>query len=216
MESMRKVTIKEIREVSEGSYILSIGRDFSFEPGQVLAINIGNAQPARLYSIASGNDESDARILFNIKDDGYLTPRLAKCKKGEQIEISEPFGTFICREKNAFWISAGTGIAPFVSMALSGQSEGKTLIHGSRKLSGFYFRNEMADLMGNRYIPCCSSENGNGIYQGRLTQYLKETELIDPGLKYYLCGSAEMVVDTRDILISRGVPYDKLVAEIYF
>ena len=34
--------------------------------------------------------------------------------------------------------------------------------------------------------------------------------------KYYLCGSAEMVVGTRDILISKNVPYDAIIAEIYF
>ncbi len=38
----------------------------------------------------------------------------------------------------------------------------------------------------------------------------------DPGLKYYLCGSAEMVVDTRDILIRKGVPFDQIISEIYF
>jgi ferredoxin--NADP+ reductase len=34
--------------------------------------------------------------------------------------------------------------------------------------------------------------------------------------KYYLCGSAEMVVDVRDILIAKGIPYEQIFAEIYF
>jgi ferredoxin--NADP+ reductase len=34
--------------------------------------------------------------------------------------------------------------------------------------------------------------------------------------KYYLCGSAEMVVESREILISKGIPFNNIVAEIYF
>jgi len=34
--------------------------------------------------------------------------------------------------------------------------------------------------------------------------------------KYYLCGSAEMVVECREILISKGIAFSNIVAEIYF
>ena len=37
-----------------------------------------------------------------------------------------------------------------------------------------------------------------------------------PCLKYYLCGSAEMVVEIRDILIEKGIPFDRIISEIYF
>jgi ferredoxin--NADP+ reductase len=33
---------------------------------------------------------------------------------------------------------------------------------------------------------------------------------------YYLCGSSEMVVETRDILVDKGVPFGNIIAEIYF
>lgn len=38
----------------------------------------------------------------------------------------------------------------------------------------------------------------------------------DPALKYYLCGSADMVVEARDILISKGIPFGNIISEIYF
>ncbi len=31
-----------------------------------------------------------------------------------------------------------------------------------------------------------------------------------------LCGNAEMVVEVRDLLISRGIPFGQIRAEIYF
>lgn len=213
---MKTVFIKGIKEIAKGSYLFSFSRDFEFLPGQVIGINIGDEKPARLYSIASGNKENDIRILFNIKDDGYLTPLLARCKPGDSLQISPPFGNFNCNEKEAYWIASGTGIAPFVSMIFSGMAEGKTLIHGSRFLSNFYFQSEIEPVMKKKYIRCCSSESGEGVYPGRLTKYLKDMGSLPADKKYYLCGSPEMVVDTRDILISKGIPYENIIAEIYF
>jgi len=54
------------------------------------------------------------------------------------------------------------------------------------------------------------------VYAGRVTEYLIEQPTLNPGLKYYLCGNAEMVVDTQDILIIKGIPFDQIVSEIYF
>jgi len=213
---LKSVNIYELEEIAEGSYLLSFVRDFDFLPGQVIGINIGEVQPARLYSIASGCDEKLIKILFTIKDDGYLTPKLAVCKPGDTIQISPPFGNFICNEKEAFWIASGTGIAPFASMLFSGLSEGKTLIHGNRYLSRFYFQKEISAAMNTSYIRCCSGESGEDVYSGRLTDFLKDSQGLPADKKYYLCGSAEMVVDTRDILISKGIPYENIIAEIYF
>jgi ferredoxin--NADP+ reductase len=213
---MKIVSITNLTVISEGSYLLIFVRDFEFIPGQVIGINIGNAQPARLYSIASGKDEKEIKILFNIKDDGYLTPKLSQCRPGDKIEISPPFGNFICSEKEAFWIASGTGVAPFASMIFSGLAEGKTLIHGSRYISNFYFQNEISSIMKSAYIRCSSAESVEGIFPGRLTRYLNDRKDLPARLKYYLCGSPEMVVDARDILISKGIPYENIMAEIYF
>ena len=213
---MKKVQIKNLEQIAPGSYLLSFARDFDFLPGQVIGINLGQEQPERLYSIASGNRENDIRILFDIKDEGYLTPKLASLKAGDSITISPPFGNFICGEENAYWIASGTGIAPFLSMVFSGLGEGKTLIHGSRFLSHFYYRKELTVILSANYIPCSSAETAEGVFPGRLTSFLKAQEFLSRDKKYYLCGSAEMVVDTRDILIAKGIPYENIIAEIYF
>ncbi|MBE0653662.1 MAG: hypothetical protein IH594_07675 [Bacteroidales bacterium] len=54
------------------------------------------------------------------------------------------------------------------------------------------------------------------MYHGRLTSWLKEQEHLPRDYKYYLCGSAEMVVQTRDILVAKGISFDRIMAEIYF
>jgi len=49
-----------------------------------------------------------------------------------------------------------------------------------------------------------------------VTDYLKSVAALPGDYKYYLCGRAEMVVEARDILIAKGIPFNKIISEIYF
>jgi ferredoxin--NADP+ reductase len=98
----------------------------------------------------------------------------------------------------------------------SGLTKDKILIHGGRFVHSFYFESEFKTGLWEKYIRCCSQEVGEGIFHGRLTRWLQEQPQLWPDKKYYLCGSAEMVVETRDILIEKGISYNSILAEIYF
>ncbi len=210
------VTILSNSEIAPNVFILSFKRNFDFRAGQVLGLAQSPADDARLYSIASGENDANINILYNIKPGGKLTPNLAILKPGDILWITVPFGTYAGAAEQAYWIAAGTGIAPFISMHRSGLGGNKTLIHGSRTLDGFYFRESLTADFGNRYVLCCSQEEGEGVYPGRVTQYLEELADLPTDQKYYLCGSAEMVVECREILLARGISFSHIVAEIYF
>jgi ferredoxin--NADP+ reductase len=49
-----------------------------------------------------------------------------------------------------------------------------------------------------------------------VTAYLKSLDQLPSDRLWYLCGKALMVVEARDLLIERGIPYENIVAEIYF
>ena len=202
-------------EISPGVHTISFERDFEFLPGQVLKIAADLNVPPRIYSICSGNKEDNIQILFNIKDDGYLTPKLAGMIPGEEILVSEPYGTFIGTQEKAWYIATGTGIAPFYSMIFSGLNENKKIIHGVRYLNQFYFEDDLEEALGENYIRCCSSESSCNTISGRVTDYLNHLNKI-PDVKFYLCGQAHMVVEVRDLLIKKGVSFDKILSEIYF
>jgi len=216
LKSLTKVTIISNLEVAPGAYVLSFPRSFEFVPGQVIGIAMNPADKPRLYSIASGNKENVVRILYTVKPEGKLTPDLARLHAGDTIYVSEPFGGFICDEQKAVWVATGTGIAPFSSMFYSGLGKNKTLIQGNRFANGLYFRDDFEKEMGPRYVPSCTREQVAGVYHGRVLKYLSEKKDLDLSVKYYLCGSAEMVVDVRDLLIERGMPFENVVAEIFF
>lgn len=212
---MIEVYVIDNQEIAQGTYILTIPKIINFTPGQVISIQIDGYQP-RLYSIASGDKDSELRILYDIKADGQVTPLLKNFRKGDTLTISDAFGNFIDDTLPGYWIAAGTGIAPFYAMFKSGLGKSKTLIHGGRNKEAFYYQEEFLPFFKDRYIRCCSQEAGPSLYHGRLTQFLAEQNFLPANQKYYLCGSAEMVVETRDILISKNIPFANIVAEIYF
>jgi ferredoxin--NADP+ reductase len=169
-----------------------------------------------MYSICSGEKDPDITILFNVKPEGSLTPHLSHCKPGDTLYISLPLGSFTGDDQPAWMIATGTGLAPFYSMLRSGLSSGKKVIHGVRHLNQFYFESELAEMLGERYVKCCSREQNDQVFAGRVTDYLQQLEEIPSGIKYYLCGNGLMVVEVRDLLIERGVPYTNIISEIYF
>lgn len=212
----KSVTITSNTEISPNVFVLSFKRDFGFRAGQVLGLAMAPTDDARLYSIASGENDEQIDILYNIKPGGKLTPNLAELKPSDHLWITVPFGSYAGGMEPAYWIAAGTGIAPFYSMYRSGMGANKTLIHGSRTLDAFYFSDNLTDDFGSRYIRCCSQQDGTGVYHGRVTNYLEEMNNLPMDQKYYLCGSAEMVVECREILLGKGIAFSNIVAEIYF
>jgi len=213
--SLKLYTLTNNEEISPGVHVISFLRDFDFIPGQVVKIAIDNDRPPRIYSICSGNKENEIRVLFNIKDDGFLTPKLAALIPGEHILVSNPYGSFLGTREKAWWIATGTGIAPFYSMIKSGLSTNKKLIHGVRYLNQFYFEDELESELNENYVRCCSGESSCNTIPGRVTDYLNKLDKL-PEVKYYICGQALMVVEVRDMLIKKGIKFENIMAEIYF
>lgn len=213
MEALKKVTITNHFSITANTYIIQFKRTFDFLPGQIIGITNKIENPPRLYSICSSPNEAYISILFNLKVNGELTPILSELSIGDSILITPVQGKFTFNNEPAWWIATGTGIAPFYSMFTSGQKP-KKLIQGGKTINDIFFNNEFESLPN--YIKCCSQDSGEGIYAGRLTRYLEESETLPTNINYYLCGSAEMVVDVRNLLIKKGVSFNNIITEIYF
>jgi ferredoxin--NADP+ reductase len=213
---LNEVTITGNEEISPGVHLISWKREQAFVPGQVVKISLDLSIAPRIYSICCGNSETEIQVLFNVKEEGVLTPPLSGVTPGMKIWASNPYGSFRDTGKPAWWIATGTGIAPFYSMFRSGIFENRILIHGARQLNQFYFEDELEWALGKNYVRCCSQEQSCNVFPGRVTDYLNEQKSLPTDINYYLCGKALMVVEVRDLLISKGVPYENILAEIYF
>jgi ferredoxin--NADP+ reductase len=217
-KTLRPSKIVNREELAPNAFMLTFEKHHDFIPGQVVAIGqSAEDEEPRLYSIASGNTDINMDVLFDINPNGHLTPYLASLKRGDEIYVSEPFGRFYSDEGPGIWIATGTGIAPFIAMAKSGLSEQKTLLHGARFLNQFYQQTLFLLKMGTHYKRFCTRETAQGIIHGRLTDYLINHNSLPADIKYYLCGSPEMVIEVRELLVEqKGIPYENIVAEIYF
>jgi ferredoxin/flavodoxin---NADP+ reductase len=202
--------------LGNSGHLLRLPMLHDFKPGQVAGLGLKGLYPPRIYSIAGSDFKSWIEFLFDVRPEGFLSPKLAALKAGDEIQITKPFGTFLGTSEPAWWIAGGTGVAPYKAMLDAGLNENKILVHGVRDPANFYFQEASENFLGENYIRCCSGDKTPGCFQGRVTAYLEQLPSLPTDIHYYLCGSAEMVVDTRDVLIARGVPFDRIVAEIYF
>jgi len=207
---MKECKVISNEQLAVECYLLTLERKIDFVPGQIVSLKVKNLLP-RLYSIASGVKDDFIQILYTVKVDGHLTPTLSQLKSGDELFCSEARGSFLSLKKPSWWIATGTGIAPFVSMSRSGDqstSYVKGLLHGSR--IDFHFNSDhFSASFGSSYRRYVSGS-------GRVTDFIKERESFDQDDLFYLCGNAEMVVEARDLLIMKGVPFSQIKSEIYF
>jgi ferredoxin/flavodoxin---NADP+ reductase len=208
--------VLDMKEVTTGKFILSFKKQFGCKPGQVVALSVNHTIPPRIYSLCNGSGDPSLQVLFDLNNQGVMTPLLSQLKKGDRLYVSRPYGSYLPSEEHPmWWIATGTGVAPFYSMLRSGYTAEK-LIHGARENTHFYFANEFTSRLNSKYLRCNSGNDGAGEFHGRVTDYLKTVESLPKQIKYYLCGQTSMIVEVRDLLISKGVPFENIIAEIFF
>jgi ferredoxin--NADP+ reductase len=215
IRGFQSVTVTRLELWGPETWLLCWPRSFSFLAGQVVILTLKPGGAERIYSLATGVREPEAGVLFNLVEDGELTPALANLRPGDLLWVSEPFGSFPGLEGPAVWIANGTGVAPFVSMVRSGLGQQKVLIHGARKLAGFLGRQELENLPGLTYYRCCTGEAHELVFSGRLTEFLEQRSWA-PSQRYLLCGSAPMIVEVRELLFRKGIPFSHILAEVFF
>lgn len=214
-EALSPLEVTGLDPAGPGAWVLRARRPWSFEPGQVVGLAADPADPVRWYSLASGPKDPEIRVLFTLESEGLLTPRLAAWRPGTPLWATAPRGQFLRRPGPGLWIAGGTGVAPFVSYAAAGLTEGQTLLQGARQVESLYFRAELSRALGAAYQPCVAGSAEAGVFSGRLFHCVRDRAL-DPGAWIYLCGSPSFVVDLRDLLVSKGAAFDRILSEIYF
>ena len=214
---MAKHQVHHVRTVSPSAYVLRLDRkDMTFRPGQYITLGREGSLELREYSIYSSRHDPFLEVLIKEVEHGSVSKDLKKCQRNEILEVDGPFGYFVVEEATFsqhkfIFIASGTGIAPFHSFVRTYHGVDYLLLHGIRAETETYDRQTYAT---DRYVACVSGKEG-GDYQGRVTAYLKEHR-VDPRALCYLCGNSNMIFEAFDILRSRGVPGNRLFAEVYF
>ena len=209
--------VENFRKLTDNTFILSLPQArFEFEAGQHVSISIKGDYQSREYSIYSPENAKNLEVLVKEVDGGYFSPKLKHLKIGEQVEVHGPFGKFGLDEKRRdnyqhVFIASGTGIAPFHSMVKSNPELNYSIIHGVRYVNEAY---EIEEYDRER-VTVCTSRDKKGDFNGRLTEYLKQTNF-EKNTCFYLCGNSDMIFDAMEILKSKGFDRESVTVEVYF
>jgi len=179
-----------------------------FAPGQFARLQVGDFE-WRDYSIA-GVDGAKVRLLISTRTGGHGSQFVIGAEPGTKTEIELPLGhyTMARNPHRKVFIATGTGLAPFLPMFRQLESEGAL---GRAELY-FGCRTAAEDITAHFYpmptmvVRCISREESpSGGFKGRVSGAIVSL-VFDPACTdFYVCGSAAMVADCRDVLERRGV-----------
>jgi ferredoxin--NADP+ reductase len=214
-----------------------------FENGHfvMIGLEVDGRPLTRAYSIASPNYEEHLEF-FSIKvPNGPLTSRLQHLKVGDDLLVGrKPTGTLITHDlkpgKNLYFLSTGTGLAPFMSLIqdieVYDKFEKIILIHGVRYFSELAYTDFIEKELPNNeffgeevrnkliYYPTVTREPFRN--QGRLTDLINSGKLFeDIGLpplnpehdRAMICGSPQMLADSAKLLDDRGFKVSRRIGE---
>lgn len=209
--------VERIRSLTEHTFVLSLPKSrFKFVAGQHISLSIAGDYQSREYSIYSAEEDENLEVLVKEVEGGYFSPKLKHLKVGDMVEVHGPFGKFGLDEKNKeshkhIFIASGTGIAPFRSIIKTNPALDYHLIHGVRYAEEGY---GIEEYEADRFT-LCTSRDKKGDFNGRLTEYLKNTEF-DKNTCFYLCGNSDMIFDSMEILNDKGFGRENITVEVYF
>ena len=193
------------------------GRIGPWAPGQFTRLHVGD-NAWRDYSIA-GLEEDRLRLLISTRTGGRGSQFIENADTGAQTVVELPLGGFGLADsgRRRLFIATGTGIAPMLAMfAQAPGLEHDTLLFGCRHQEEDLTSRISSPLPGT-VVRCLSRQEAPGAFHGRVTQALTalahDLHLDPNGTDVYLCGSAAMVADARDVLEREG--YTSVLTEPY-
>jgi len=208
---------------------------FRFQSGQftMLGLVVDGKPLLRAYSVVSPHWEEKLEFLSIKVPDGPLTSRLQHIRAGDKVQIGrKASGTLLTQNllpgRHLYLLSTGTGLAPFMAMVrdpeVYEQYEKVILVHGCRQVAELAYEDVITrELPDNEYFgdqvrekllyyPTVTREPFRN--QGRIPTLMQSGKLAqDLGLpplsreddRFMLCGSPEMLRDTRLIFDEMGM-----------
>lgn len=202
----------------------------AFQAGQYASLKVNDAGIHRAYSICSDPDiDHGIEILLDVTPQGVGVSYLQNLKYGDEIKFLAPMGRFVIQENDAreavVLVGTGSGIAPLHSMVVDqlknkGFTKPMILYWGLRHASHLVWQDEFMrwskKFSNFKFHPTLSRPEAQWpLCRGRVTDCLQMHDL-PPNADYYLCGSKEMIADTKQILEQREVVSDRIFHERFF
>jgi ferredoxin-NADP reductase len=203
--------------------------ELEYKPGQFFIITLKQAdkESSKHFSFSSSPTEKD-HIEFTKKfTDHEYSLALRDSKVGDWARIDAPYGqfTFEGEYPKIALLGGGIGITPFISFCKNATDKGLsskiTLFYGCRTPEDIAFQKEFEDLAEkNKNIKLVFTVNQappdwNGA-TGIIDAEMIKQQLPDyPENIFYTCGPPPMVEAMEKLIVSLGLPKEKLKREYF-
>jgi len=218
-----------VRHWHGGHYSLRAEADIEpFQAGQFirLGLEIDGEEVGRPYSLINAPAERPLEFYFNVVPSGPLSPRLAALAPGDRLLVAPRANGFMIldevpRADHLWLIATGTGLGPFLSILKPDTPWQRfarvVLVHAVRVAADLNYR-EAIDAVATRRgaqfscVPFVSREATDFALAGRVPAAIADGRLearagmaIDTRSHLMLCGNPDMVRDTTEALVARGL-----------
>jgi len=192
-----------------------------FTPGQVAVLRVGNEEPA-YFAFASAPEDGELEIL--VKRTIGASVALFDLKEGERVELIDVAGHGFDldqqRGSDLVFVAMGTGVAPLRSalrhVLTRKEDFGRLVVlYGARTPDDFCYRDETEkwEEAGVELRQVISRPDGHD-WSGPTGYVQSLLDHVLPSLKSpvaLVCGSREMIAQTRDRLQQMGFAADAIL-----
>ncbi|HEX7385966.1 MAG TPA: 2Fe-2S iron-sulfur cluster-binding protein [Castellaniella sp.] len=202
--------------------------DCDYRPGQHMNILLPDGAE-RSFSMASAfpfGNELEFHVR-HVPGGAFTQERLPALKAGDALDIEIPKGTFCYHAEDyrpMIFVATGTGFAPIRAMLESLLDDEDcppvSLYWGMRTEADLYAREELESWLGRLYefnfVPVLSRAGESwtgrtGHVQDALAQDFQDVS----EYAFYLCGSPQMVTDTKRVLLGLGAEMDVIYSDSF-
>jgi ferredoxin-NADP reductase len=199
--------------------------EFDYRPGQHTTVHMpdGDDEAVRPYTPTSLPGTNQLTLMIKRYDDGTVSVYMHDRDPGDEIEIGDVEGNLYLREldRDVAFVATGTGITPMIAMLKHYLRDGSGDAHfffGEKDREHVMYRETLDQLEAeneNLSVTYSLSEpdtDWNGP-SGHVQEHLFERLDDAAGTDFYVCGVPEMVVETEDLIVDRGVPEERVFIE---
>ncbi|MBI2043264.1 FAD-dependent oxidoreductase [Candidatus Pacearchaeota archaeon] len=231
MISVFSSEVLEIKNLEGNVKILKlfVPENFVFKAGQYVSISVPfhGKKLRRPYSIASPPGKNGFIELCIKIVDGLASNYVKTLSEGDEIELFGPLGKFVFEEssknKDVVFVSAGTGVTPFVSMIPNllenGFKNKIILIKGFRYEENILYDKEFSELRkkcSNFEFHDVLSRPKNPAYKNKgYVQDFLEKFVPKENCDIYICGLSPMINSVKEKSLSLGIPENRIFFEKY-
>ncbi|WP_431137166.1 1,2-phenylacetyl-CoA epoxidase subunit PaaE [Psychroserpens mesophilus] len=211
---------------------------FKFRQGQHLTLkaDINGEDVRRSYSLCSSPSDNQWKVAVKLIPGGKFSTYINETlKKGDQLEVMTPSGTFgvevnADKPKNYLFFAAGSGITPILSMIkthLKAEPNSTCkLFYVNKTAKSIIFKEELEQLR-NAYFGRLEIyyfltkerrdiELFNGRFDDDKMQILTKTFIDIPDTsEVFLCGPEKMVNYVSEYLVNKGLPKHLVHFELF-